>query len=230
MHRTIVGLFASAVLLTAAPPSYAGNLSNTAVTRDQFAAAFDITNPAAAFLESQFSLDDPAKKGTFRSEVFAGKGDNTDIFAYLYQIVAPSDTVISEYIISDFVKNVTAKINNNNVTSIYVSEGVAAGTPIDKFTVNGTVASSRVFVSDVGAEGVLVGYANSKIPAGDTSYIVGVFSKLKPLKISDLSINGNLIEGISYYTTVPEPSSLALGAIGLLGGLGCMVGRRLQSV
>lgn len=204
---------------SASPLARAANLTNLAITRDQFAAAFDVANPAAAFLESTFTLNAPEANGLFRSEVFAGKGDNAGIYAYLYQIVAPGNTAVSEYIISDFTKNVVAKFGANNASSIYISEGVAVATPIDKFVVNGTVAPTRVFVSDLGLDGVLVDYTNAKVPAGGTSYIVGVFSKLKPTKVGDLSINGRLVDGLNYYTTVPEPSAIAMATTAALAGL-----------
>jgi hypothetical protein len=214
MHRSITVPFAFLAVLTAvaAPPSRAGFLTNTAVTRDQFAAAFDITTPAAAFLETQFKIDPQEVSGVFRSEVFAGKGDNAGTYAYLYQIMSPGQTAISEFVVDDFVKSASAKVNNNNVTSIYVSQGVAAGTPIDMFKVNGTVAPTGVFVSDLGLAGLLVDYSRGKVPAGDTSYIVGVFSKLKPKKVTDLVVNGSKSVVVSYYTTIPEPSSLVMAA------------------
>lgn len=135
---------------------------------------------------------------------------------------ADDESSLADFIIDGFNKNLltTANVKNPNDSSIYLTDLGTDG-KIDKFTVVGTVAPARVFVSALGADGVLIDYTGGKIPAGGTGYIVGVFSERRPRIDRGVAVNGKLVD-VEFFTAVPEPGSFCLLAI----GAGAVVGIR----
>jgi hypothetical protein len=219
--RFIVAVLAFAICTRGAA---AGQISLTAVTRNQFAGGFDVTKPVESFMESSFSLKNGETAGVMRSEVFAGTGKaNQGIYAYLYQVLAPSMTALKSFSIPGFDNgNTEATINGAKVASIFINKEVGAGAmSIDKFTVLGTVQPLRLDQSSVGD---LFNYFDPRfanmgapISAGATSFIVGIFSTLKPTTtdIVVTTVQGQRLFPTAY-TTVPEPATLTLLGIGVI--------------
>jgi PEP-CTERM motif len=244
INKTVTYVRPTAILLSVAltvwfPEVRAGALTNTAVTRNQFAAAFDVMKPVVPF--ASFTFKPPGSNeapGSISSEVFPGLGANLGIDAYVYQILAPGMTAINDFFISDFSnKLTTATINNNKVSSIYINAGVGAGAmAIDKFTTLGAGAPFDVFQANNPLTGLLVTYKDAfggaAIPAGTTAYIVGAFSKIPPNQknLSSILINNNIGLNKAVYSAVPEPSSWGLLGSGLIALVGlCHVRRRGHS-
>ena len=221
MIRTIFKLNVLIAVSVMWPSAVVGAfLSNTAVTHSQFDATFDIGAPVNELLTSQFRfLGSGGESGIVRSQVFKGKtGVNDDVFAYLYQIQAPSRDPVDDASFR-FASTTLAKVAGVNRTSIYINQGVDADTSIGGLTILGTLAPFNVFDS---SPGILLTYSRltgkgRPIPKAGNGYIVGLFSTAKPT--TDWMILSSTTTPdptrAMIYTPVPVPSSLFLLGFGM---------------
>lgn len=231
MRRSIALSFiflavATTIAAVASPSSRAGVIS---VTQAQFAAVFDVKNPVNNFLQNNFMLPDDNSNGVFRSQVFKSLDKANVIYAYLYQVMAPKKTKIGEFSLLPFDGHVMAKFGGMTTNSIYVNAGVGPGNnAIGGFKVLGdTAPTDVVFQPGPPATAALFKF-NKSIPAGKTSYIVGVFSTLAPEIATSLKIDDEKADPKFAYATpkAPEPPSLLTAGSALLLAAGASRRRR----
>jgi hypothetical protein len=211
-------------------------LTNTNVAAQDYLAAFDGTPiKGFDFIAKPIDFKKGGKDGVLRSQVFKGKGDNKDLYAYLYQIVTPEKYVIDGLIIDSFSGGPQrAKIANKDKVdpnSIYISDVDDKKNKIGGFQIAGSVKPSDVVSGLIKGENIVAfSFEKPDIPKGGgdkgTSYIFGVFSKDAPRKF-DVQVNSGekIFDQVESYAPIktPEPSTLA---VFLVGGLGLAYARR----
>ena len=192
-------------------------------------AVFDVKG-VNMFLQNDYKIPDSELNGVFRSQVFKSKGNNDVIYAYLYQVMAPKDITIREFSVLPFEGHVMARFGDMTTNSIYVNGGVGPGNnAIGGFEVPGDTAPSDVVFQPGPPATTALFKFNKEIPAGKTSYIVGVFSTLAPELATSLKIEGDKVDPKFAYATpkVPEPPSLVTAGSALLLAAGAWRRRRL---
>ena len=228
-------------------------LDDAPISRSEFANGFDISNPVTSFSDVHFTLIDSGTaypEGEVRSQVFAGTGANAGLYAYLYQVVAPPNIAGGDVSLGHGVSELSVPFTGGSqtaifspvsdlgaqsipilsATSIYISSGVDAGSPIGGFTTLGTVPPSSAtfdgqnvnfFFTAAASAGLSTQQADG-LAAGQTSYIMGAFSTLAPT-MGTTTIYGSGSGTAAAFipaASVPEPTTLLMGGTAIVMGLG----------
>jgi hypothetical protein len=191
----------------------AGLLPITPVTAANFNLAFPAVDPAGPYQAVGFDLGGK-KDGELRSEVFDSAANTTKFYAYVYQILAPSDTALANLLIEGFGNPGVATIGGKAVQAITIGAAPLAGFP-GIGTVSPTTVNSNF--------GAMSFEFSPALAAGTTSYIFGVFSTIGPTNTKQFIEGGTNAEVKAYQpattSATPEPSTIISLSIGLIGAI-----------
>jgi hypothetical protein len=147
------------------PAARAGQLSNAKISLTDFLAAFSapVKGDGSKFIDTPFRFNNTEATGAVRSQVFQGTaGVNDNIYAYVFQIVAPGDTQITGFDPLSFAGgSIEATFGKNKYTSVYIGGLGTSKLPLGGFNSLGSIAPDKVEQGEVG-ESVHFSYSKLK--------------------------------------------------------------------
>lgn len=210
-------------MMAVVAPSWAIPLSNTNLTWTEFTSLADISNVKGTPFSDTFAFAG-GPVGEITSGVFAGTGDATGLYVYVYQVrvyTTPLGKV--DEVSIPFAPSAYPLSTVTGISSFYIGSGVPSGFLYGQ---GNKAPTSSTFTSLPPVVSFAWGDPN-QIYQGQDSYIFGFFHSAPPVTTqANLSDAGPETRFPFVYTPSPEPSVFLLFGIGLMGGAVLSRGRK----